>query len=213
MAAGHDPKQPITVLSIGFTLASATRTDVLRDAELPGRLRLTAAQAKRMDKAYRRVIEACRQTRLTDQLIGHGAMCDLAAHVIDLAARLPAARKTMMVTGRQRDDPRVARAMTWIDKHLSEKITLADLAAAAHVSRSHLGALFQQQVGQSPLGYVRARRIAIARQRLADGDASVSQVAAEVGFADPLHFSRVFRREVGMPPSAYAESFRHPFFQ
>jgi AraC-like DNA-binding protein len=61
------------------------------------------------------------------------------------------------------------------------------------------------------MAYLRERRIGLARSMLAAGDASVEEVANAVGFSDPFHVSRAFRRKTGMSPSAYRASLKSPF--
>lgn len=56
-----------------------------------------------------------------------------------------------------------------------------------------------------PLAYLTRWRIELARRRLRDGAASVAEIAAAVGYDSEFSFSRAFKREVGVPPSAYRQ--------
>lgn len=61
---------------------------------------------------------------------------------------------------------------------------------------------FREQTGQSPMRYLTQARVARARELLMETTLSVKQAALAVGYDDPLHFSKVFRRVLGVPPSA-----------
>jgi AraC-like DNA-binding protein len=99
--------------------------------------------------------------------------------------------------------PVVRRVLEYVDGHLQQPLSLARLAAAAHVSAAHLQRLFTAQIGPSVMQYVTARRLALARQLLAQTDLPVAEVARLTGFVHPAHFSRVFRAAVGLAPGQY----------
>ncbi len=84
-------------------------------------------------------------------------------------------------------------------------LRLDELAAAAHLSVDHFGRLFRRELGVSPVKYLTQYRIARARELLQRGDLSVKEIASEVGFRDPLHFSRVFAALTGCSPSRFKQ--------
>lgn len=79
----------------------------------------------------------------------------------------------------------------------------ADLAAAAGLRTETVCRLFRRFLDTTPGGYLRARRMRLAAGRLCAPDARVKEVAAELGFADAFHFSRVFKAEMGVSPKAW----------
>jgi AraC family transcriptional regulator len=91
---------------------------------------------------------------------------------------------------------------------LSATIRVADLADLAQLSEGHFHRAFRASTGQTPLEFVHARRVAMAKQLLASSKLSVAQMAFRVGFLSPAHFSRVFRSVTGQSPSQYRRSFR-----
>jgi len=91
------------------------------------------------------------------------------------------------------------RLECFVDAHLGEDLSLDSLAHEAGVSRSHLGRVFKQTVGQSPFEWVRAKRIERAKQLLAEARLPVAEIAIATGFADQAHLTRAFGRLVGMP--------------
>jgi AraC-like DNA-binding protein len=72
------------------------------------------------------------------------------------------------------------------------------------MAADHLRRIFRERVGTSPKHYLTGLRMERAKELLRMGS-SVKQVAAEVGFADPYHFSREFRRTQGVSPSGFQE--------
>jgi AraC-like DNA-binding protein len=92
-----------------------------------------------------------------------------------------------------------------LDVRLFERTTLAAASAALGASPAHLVRCFTHRFGIAPHRYVVARRIDTARGRLLDGE-PIALVAADVGFFDQAHFTRQFKRHVGIPPGRYAVS-------
>lgn len=92
--------------------------------------------------------------------------------------------------------------MQRIHEHYHERLTITDIAQKAGVSPSHLSRLFQQTLGTSPMKYLERTRMNQARRLLLNTHMRVSEVASEVGFEDPLHFSRAFHRVFGESPRA-----------
>lgn len=212
-ASGHDPKRPITVLSAGFKLTGRGGADLLRGAALPLRVTLGPAERKDLTRRFEALIAAMLETGRTGPLRARGLMQSLAAWMLDLAERAPAKRKTGRSDGRGAEAGRVADAVAWADAHLAERITLAQMAKVAHLSPVYFAALFRRETGQPPIAWVRRRRMAAARELLAEGAKSVAEVARTVGFEDPYHFSRAFHRSEGCSPRAYRESLKNPFFR
>jgi AraC family transcriptional regulator len=102
---------------------------------------------------------------------------------------------------------RLRRVTEFIDAHLSATIRVADLADLAQLSEGHFHRAFRASTGQTPLEFVHARRVAMAKQLLASSKLSVAQMAFRVGFLSPAHFSRVFRSVTGQSPSQYRRAF------
>lgn len=90
-----------------------------------------------------------------------------------------------------------------VSANLDAPHTLASLAVVAGVSPSHLGRTIRATTGTSVMAAVERIRMDAARELLAHTDLSVTQVAARVGYPDPLYFSRRFRRGAGMSPRAW----------
>ena len=98
--------------------------------------------------------------------------------------------------------------LQWVAAHLTDDLTLADLAAAAGLSVRTLHRRFRAQTGSTPLDWVNRRRIDAARELLETTDTPVEQVGALVGLAAATTFRERFRAVVGVTPSAYRATFR-----
>lgn len=97
----------------------------------------------------------------------------------------------------------VALARDYVHGHLADRITLADLGAAVGLSRFHLLRQFKAATGQTPWQYQTQLRIELARAQLRAGE-PVARVAQNCGFVDQSHFTRIFRRVVGVTPGTFA---------
>jgi AraC-like DNA-binding protein len=81
--------------------------------------------------------------------------------------------------------------------------TLEQIAAECHADKAYLCRLFRRYDHQSPYQYLLRLKMNHAAERLQRSPALIKQVAAETGFADPFHFSRVFHRILGISPAAF----------
>ena len=94
----------------------------------------------------------------------------------------------------------------YIEAHLAEPISLADLAAAAKLSPSHLSRAFKQSYGMPPHRFHLGRRVERAKLLLAEGELSVTSIAHELGFSDASAFAVTFRKFTGRTPTEYQRS-------
>jgi AraC family transcriptional regulator len=95
-------------------------------------------------------------------------------------------------------------ALEYIEEHLDSDLTLDDLAAVAHLSPYHFARMFKTSTGLPPHQYVITRRVERAKRLLRDGgDLTLAQVAARSGFWDQGHFTRHFKRLVGVTPKRF----------
>ena len=88
----------------------------------------------------------------------------------------------------------------YIEEHLAEDVSLADIAAVASISPYHFARLFREAVGVSPHQYVIDRRVERAKLLLTATDWSLAAIAREVGFANGSHLGMHFKRRTGVSP-------------
>jgi AraC family transcriptional regulator len=95
-------------------------------------------------------------------------------------------------------------ACEYIEEHLDSELGLDDLAAVVHLSPFHFARMFKASTGLPPHQYVIARRIERAKQLMRDGgELTLAQVASRSGFWDQGHFTRHFKRLVGVTPKHF----------
>ncbi len=94
-------------------------------------------------------------------------------------------------------------ARQYLHANFAQSVTLAQLAAVAEVSATHLSHRFTTSVGTSPMRYLLRLRMDEAQRLLATTELPIRQIAEQVGYADPLYFSRVFTRATRQAPSDY----------
>ena len=95
------------------------------------------------------------------------------------------------------------RVREYIDAQIRNKITISDLADLAGLSHYHFIRAFKDTVGLTPYQYILSERIRRARELLSSLDLSLGDVALAVGFSDASQLNRVFRKFVGVTPTAY----------
>lgn len=91
----------------------------------------------------------------------------------------------------------------YINKHYAEPLDLTAIADSFGFSPSYLAKIFVRYTGMSPSKYIREYRMKIARQLLRNPDLSVAAVCEMVGYTDPFHFSRTFKKVSGLSPSEF----------
>lgn len=101
----------------------------------------------------------------------------------------------------------VQRMQDYIDAHLDQPISLAQLASASLFSPWHAHRLFKQFTGLAPADYIRRLRLSRSALKLRDEGVSVTEVAFSLGFGSVDGYQRAFYREFGRNPRDYA---RHP---
>ncbi|QAY67619.1 bifunctional transcriptional activator/DNA repair enzyme AdaA [Paenibacillus protaetiae] len=104
---------------------------------------------------------------------------------------------------RQPDEEWAQQAAGWLDAHYMEPVTLEVLSAALHRSIYHLQRTFKRIIGMTPAEYLTRLRIEQAKQLLTDSSLPVADVGQAVGLPNPAHFSALFQRRTGMPPTEY----------
>jgi AraC family transcriptional regulator len=112
-----------------------------------------------------------------------------------------------------RDDPgprqvlprrKLQAVLDYIEEHLEADLTLERLASVAHLSPYHFARLFKNGTGLPPHQFVVARRVERARELLRRPDRlPLADIAVQVGFSDQSHFTRHFKRLVGVTPRRF----------
>jgi len=93
--------------------------------------------------------------------------------------------------------------LAYVHEHLTEPLTLDDLADRLGLSRRHFIRLFQQYTGSIFSEYIQQKRIELACQLLIETDHRIEDIAHHIGYRDLDHFRHTFRKWMGVSPSAY----------
>ena len=100
-------------------------------------------------------------------------------------------------------DPHVGRALGLMHAEPAKTWTVDDLATRVALSRSALAERFTSLVGEPPMQYLSRWRLALAAQQLRAGPEPIARIAERSGYESDAAFSRVFKREFGVPPAAW----------
>lgn len=185
--------EPLVKYFVDFTGPTAAK--VLCDNDLaPG----TAVQVASPDAVL----------RIFDDLIANG--CSGTCHGPAICAKLVELLALKIAEAGLVDDPyRTAAFSTYqscrqyIRDHFATLRTLEEIAESCHVDEAYLCRLFKRFDSQSPYQYLTQLKMAQAARALQRNDALIKQVAFELGFADPFHFSRAFKKVFGLSPAAF----------
>ncbi|MNT12383.1 HTH-type transcriptional activator Btr [compost metagenome] len=98
------------------------------------------------------------------------------------------------------------RTVEYIEENSVRNIRLEELASLAGLSQSHFSHAFKASTGVAPHQWQTNARIERAKHLLLRNEASLTEIAAEIGFSDQAHFTRVFRKAVGTTPALWKRS-------
>lgn len=212
-------------------LSICTGAFVLADAELLDRRRATTHWAwTDLLKAQHPLVDVDPKVLYVDdgQILtsaGMAAGLDLCLHVVrgDHGAEVANAIARRMVVAPHRSggqaqfidqpvpvsrDSFIQRTQEYALAHLSEPLTVNDLAKHANTSPRHFTRRFQQEFGISPLKWLLQERVRLAQRLLEQTDMSVQRIAEKSGFGSAIALRRQFNSAVGTTPLAYRQTFR-----
>jgi YesN/AraC family two-component response regulator len=114
---------------------------------------------------------------------------------------------------REKPLPALVRAvLAHISENLNTQTKVGDIARVVHLSPWHLSRTFKKLDGRSIMGCLREMRIDRAKELLADGDLSVTEISLAVGFENAGYFATCFKQATGMSPSEYRQKKCSPKF-
>lgn len=114
----------------------------------------------------------------------------------------------MIKNSAQRNDPGknnsllyIKNVISYIQIHYSENVKIETIAYVCGLNRSYLTRLFKEATGYSLQEYLLSYRMKVATRLLSEGNASIQDIAASVGYSDAFTFSKAFKRHFGKSPS------------
>lgn len=110
---------------------------------------------------------------------------------------------------RQQEDQIVEQARRYLDAHIQERLSVADIAKALGVTQNRLRDRFLAELGMLPKEYLNRAKIECAKALLRqEQDLSITALAYRLGYSDSSHFSVLFRQYAGCSPSEYRRNAR-----
>jgi AraC-like DNA-binding protein/ligand-binding sensor protein len=127
-----------------------------------------------------------------------------------IATRLTQADEQPLVPKPGRNSTQLGRAVTFIEVHLPERLSLPVIARAAGLSTRSLVRLFRKEAGTSVVEFIMRRRIARTRKLLQSTGLTCAEIAFEVGFGSVQHFNHTFRRLENQTPNHWRNAHAPP---
>ena len=105
--------------------------------------------------------------------------------------------------GASEQNRHVTEMIRYMQANLDRPLSLEELCRRFSLSRSYVHAAFRSQTGRSPMAFFADQKMRRARELLRSSSLSVQEIARQLGYQDPLYFSRAFHKLTGLSPSAY----------
>ncbi len=110
---------------------------------------------------------------------------------------------------RKNEDNITDSIITYMKSQLDKALKIEEMALYFNYSPSHFFSIFKKKTGFSPINYFNDLKIQKACQYLSFTSMSVKEISYTLGFNDPLYFSRLFKKIMGVPPLRYRNIYKH----
>ena len=107
----------------------------------------------------------------------------------------------------KKTSPRLAKMMTYIEEHLTEKIELVQVADHVNLSRTYASAIFKKELGITISEFILRERMLEAKRMLRDTDLTVAAIADRLAFCSQSYFTKNFTETEGMTPVEYRRQY------
>ena len=165
--------------------------------EYPRILRTAGTSWEHLSQYFRRCVQECDQKQYRYDAVAFAIASELTVQI---------ARCLHAEQAEHPEKPELLEQITsFVETHLSERITVADIAARFWVSQSTVSQLFRKKMGVSFYRYVTQRRLLESRLLIKTG-VPLEQVSISVGFQDYSTFYRAFKSEFGISPAQYRKT-------
>ena len=179
----------------GRSMPEARLMDSFDQADRSGQHLLTPSVSQRQE--IQRVLSAYEESG--DEGIGAPALRE--TFIIQLLIHISRMTASSAQPRENQYDPKIQQVLSYINEHLSEELSVEQLADQAYLSKYHFMRLFKAQTGSTVHAYVRQKRLLHAARLIREG-ASVGKAAADSGFGDYSAFHRAFRESFGISPGS-----------
>lgn len=97
------------------------------------------------------------------------------------------------------------RVNKYIDAHLTERITVEDIASEVFASKSYISRLYKSKSGINLIDAIQQKKIMLAKKYFENSEMKIYEVSEAVGFTDPGYFSRIFKKYTNMSPKEFID--------
>ena len=104
---------------------------------------------------------------------------------------------------RASQNPHIQKAMDYIDNHISEPLTLSQIASFLHLSKEYVANLFKKETGMTVSRYVNEQKLQRACDLIREMPQNLTEVALSLGYSDYSYFSYIFKKRFGVSPSHF----------
>lgn len=127
----------------------------------------------------------------------------------DLAKAMISYIKLRMLNKQDTGNKRIEDIQRYMRNHLHESLELGQVADYVGLSKDHFIRIFKERMGYTPMDYFIRLKMQRASELLIEDFTPVQVIAEELGYEDPLYFSKVFKYRIGCSPSDYRKGFNH----
>lgn len=194
---GADEKAPWSILWVHLRGSDCEQVAKLLDLSLDEpRLHLPALAQFRNE--FEQTLGALKNAQSIPQL---AFVC---AHLQRLFSFVALHRQSVNQRSRTAEEA-ITASPGWMREHLSEPLSLAQLARAAMLSPSHYSSLFRKRFGCAPVEFLIRMKVEESCHLLDQTNETITEIANRIGYEDAYYFSRIFKKITGMAPSQYRQ--------
>lgn len=97
----------------------------------------------------------------------------------------------------------VTSIIEYMNENYMKSISLDKISRNIYLSPVYISKIFKEETGESPINYLIKIRLSMAMKKLEQGKLSIKEISESVGYNDAYHFSKLFKKKYGFPPSKY----------
>ena len=196
------PPNGLEMLAIGFQVRILGGVDLLNFLEIPFFYNPTINERlyKLMWELY--TLELSHDNNWFQYIVAKKRICN--ELVENIIASSSFCRKTTLTL---MENCRSIPAIQYLNENFTTTLNIPKLMKLCSLSRTHLFRLFKAQTNTTPFEYMKLRRLQKAQDLLLNTYLPISEVGEQVGWENPFHFSRIFKKEIGLSPSHYRMQF------
>ena len=196
---------------IGAVIVGASKCDAARQESTFDRLTLEFGfRREDLKNAYEAFPPTLQDLQLIRQQATVWALClELLCEKFIDPQQLKAAQR-MLDSGQDPHGNKLNQAILYIKNHLSETITVEQVAGACYCSESSIAHLFKQQLNVGVNAFIIGERLAIAKRMLVHTNLTVAEIALQCGFGSNKYMTGTFKRKLGVTPTEYRAQNRDP---